>query len=48
MKSSVILLAIVVAVELVWLVGMGRYDDHFSASISSTELWYDPWPSPGR
>ena len=48
MKSSFVWLAIVIAVELVWLVGMGRYDDPFSASINATELWYDPWPSPGR
>lgn len=47
MKSSIIVLAVVVAVELVWLVGMGRYVDHYSVSIESTELWYNPWVAPG-
>jgi hypothetical protein len=38
----VMLLAIAVAIELLWLAGVDRY-----AEPVSTELWYNPWPAPG-
>ena len=44
---SVMLLAIAVAIELLWLVGVDRYAEPVSVSIESTELWYNPWPAPG-
>jgi hypothetical protein len=46
-KFSVMLLAIAVVIELLWLVGVGRYAEPVSVSIESTELWYNPWPAPG-
>ena len=44
---SVMLLAIAVVIELLWLKGLDRYAEPVSVSIESTELWYKPWPAPG-
>ncbi len=46
-KFSVMLLAIAVVIELLWLIGVDRYAEPVSVSIESTELWYNPWPAPG-
>jgi len=43
----VMLLAIAVSIELLWLAGVDRYAEPVSVSIESTELWYNPWPAPG-
>jgi hypothetical protein len=45
MNFSVMLLAISVVIQL-FLIGADRHDDLFTASIESTELWYNPWPAP--
>lgn len=47
MKLSLAVLAIVVVVELAWLIGMDRYVEQSSVSIESTELSHNPWPTPG-
>ena len=46
-KLSVELLAIAVLIELICLAGAERHADPLTVSIESTELWYNPWPSPG-
>ena len=46
-KFSVMLLAIAVVIELLWLFGVDRYAEPVPVSIESTELWYNPWPAPG-
>ena len=45
-KFSVMLLAIAVVIEVAWL-AREPHDDRFPVSIESTELWYNPWPTPG-
>jgi hypothetical protein len=47
MKLSIVFLAVLVLIELVWFVGMDRYVEHRSVSIESTELSFNPWPAPG-
>jgi len=41
------LLAVAIAIELLWLNGLDRHAEPVSVSIESTELWYNPWPAPG-
>ena len=44
---SVMLLAVAIAIEFLWLNGLDRHAEPVSVSIESTELWYNPWPAPG-
>jgi hypothetical protein len=45
MNFSTMILAVSVVMEL-FLISADRHDDLFTASIESTELWYNPWPAP--
>jgi hypothetical protein len=45
MNFSTMILAVSVVMEL-FLVSAERHDDLLTASIESTELWYNPWPAP--
>ena len=47
-KLSIVLLAIVVVVELIWLGGIDRYAEQYSVSIEATELSHNSWPAPGN
>ena len=46
MNFPVFFLTISVVMQL-FLISTDRHDDLFTASIESTELWYNPWPAPG-
>jgi hypothetical protein len=46
MNFTAIFLAISVVMQL-FLISADRHDDLYTASIESTELWYNPWPAPG-
>jgi hypothetical protein len=46
MNFTAMFLAISVVMQL-FLISADRHDDLYTASIESTELWYNPWPAPG-
>lgn len=47
MKLSIALLAIAIVVEFIWLGGIDRYADRYSASIEASEFSHNPWPATG-
>jgi hypothetical protein len=47
-KFPAIVVAIAIMIGLFRLVGAGRDAAPFTVTIEATELWRNPWPSPGE